>query len=114
MDRESVADLLWNIEGLYSGKVKVEDDIARLNIWAEVLAEQDAEIVFANLKKYAQSNAWPPNVSDLVGHVSTEKRTVPSYEETMNMIYHREPLREPEEVMERSQHLENIRKILGI
>lgn len=91
MTREDTKRLLMTVEAIYPN-YKIRDLQITLDAWCEILADQDAQFIFAALKNYSRTDTtgFAPSVGQLVQgayelRTSKVKQLTPS--EAWNMVY---------------------------
>lgn len=62
MDRDNVKQVFKIIKSVYP-QFEVSTD--KLNVWANLMRDQEAETVISNTKSYVLNNKFPPTIADI-------------------------------------------------
>lgn len=73
MKKPQFVDLMSQIENLYPGRFKFDENTA--SIWWEILKDHEFEICRKNLVKHVQVSEWPPAIANLIAGHKDESRT---------------------------------------
>lgn len=91
MNKKQVLQLIKAIESFYDNPftkkrgVTNQDDsnekvlMDTLNNWHEMLKDENAEIVFDNLKQHIKTNKFPPTIAELLKKEERQGRYIPRH-----------------------------------
>lgn len=115
MNKKEVMEIIKSVSIYYQNKFKMDDPIATIDAWYNILRDYEFEDINANLKEYVKHNHFAPSVSELIRLPQAKDRALPDYAETKVLMSSWEAEKANRATKEQADKaLAEMRKTLGI